>query len=104
MEQTPVGINETLELLVGVNELAVCMIELMKDGFQVADFGALMLKLQSDEMFKEKLMKAYENIGMVPAEIKDISMVEGMNLALIQIQYLPKILEAAKKPVAAPVA
>lgn len=95
-EAVVVGIKETKEFVIGVNELAIALTMQLKDGFQMADLSALFTKLQSDEDFKAKLQAAYEGMNAMGGEFKDISMGEGIELALVQIQYLPKILAAAK--------
>lgn len=92
------GVKETKELLIGVNELSVFLVELLKDGAQVGDAVAMIDKLKNDPDFQAKMMAAYDQVNQVPAEIKDLSMVEGIELVMVQAQYVPKILEAAKKP------
>lgn len=91
------GIKETKELVIGVNELAVELVKHLKDGVQVTDALAILDTLKTNEDFKAKLAAAYENVQAVPAEVKDISLVEGMELVMAQAAYLPKIIEAAKK-------
>lgn len=97
---TPVtyGIKETKELLVGVNELSVFLVERLKDGAQVGDAVALIDKLKNDPDFQAKLAAAYDQINQVPAEVKDLSLMEGIELVMVQANYVPKIIEAAKKP------
>lgn len=90
------GINETMEAIAGVNELALALIPLLKDGVQVADAVALFDKLKNDTAFKEKLEAAYRDINKVPAEVKDIDFKEGLDLVMLQASYVPKILEALK--------
>lgn len=92
-----VGIQETKELLVAVNELSIELIKHLKDGVQVADAVAILDTLKNNADFKAKLEAGYTNVQAVPAEIKDLSLVEGGELVMTQISYLPKILEAAKK-------
>lgn len=97
MDEVVVGIKEAKEALVGVNELAICLAERLKDGVGVDDMVALFMKLQSDDEFKAKLAAAADGIGAVPAELKDLSLAEGMELAVVQIAYVPKLLAAIKK-------
>lgn len=91
------GIEESKELLVGVNEVALCLVTRLKDGLQLNDLTAIMQKLLTDEEFKEKLQKAYEDVGDVKDEIKDLSLGEGLELAKLQLEYIPKYMEAASK-------
>jgi hypothetical protein len=46
---------------------------------------------------KIALVKAVENILAVPKEISDIDLGEGLELGKVQLNYLPKILEALRK-------
>lgn len=92
------GIKETKEVLIGVNELSIFLITLLKDGFQLQqDIAAIIAKLSTDDSFKQKLSEAYAGITSVGNEIKDITVAEGAELAIIQASYLPKIIEALKK-------
>jgi hypothetical protein len=90
------GIKETKEALVGVNELSLVLISRLKDGLQPADVVALLAKLQGDEEFKNKLVAAAQGIKELPAEIKDLQLIEAVDLLMTQLDYLPKIAEAAK--------
>lgn len=92
------GVKETKELLVGVNELALILVARLKDGFQASeDIAAIIAKLQADEDFKAKMKAAYDGVAAIPDEVKDLDLAEGIELALAQAAYVPKILEAAKK-------
>ena len=98
MEEQKLGIKETKEALVGVNELSVALIQQFKDGFQpVADVSELYAKLAANPEVSSKLMAAYQDIGKVPAEVKDLDLAEGLELAAVQIAYVPKLVEALKK-------
>ncbi len=89
-------IKETKEFLVGLNELALALIPILKDGVQITDAVVLFEKMKSDAVFAEKLMAAYEGMSAMGTEIGDVSMAEGIELVMIQAQYVPKILAAAK--------
>ena len=92
------GIKETKELLVGVNEVALVLIERLKDGIQIGDdIAAIIAKWQSDSDFQAKLTLAVMGINGIPEEVKDIDVNEGVELATIQLSYIPRILAAAKK-------
>jgi len=93
-----VGIKETKELLVGVNEVAIVMIERLKDGLQLGeDVAAIIGKWQSDSDFQAKVTLAVMGINGISAEVKEIDVNEAVELAGVQLSYIPKILEAAKK-------
>lgn len=89
-------IKETKEALVGANELTLVILELVKDGVQFSDAVSLVNKLSSDPVLKQKLDEALSGLKVVPEEIKDIDLNEGIELAMLQAQYVPKILEKLK--------
>ncbi|HRT83935.1 MAG TPA: hypothetical protein P5523_04790 [Bacteroidales bacterium] len=91
-------IKETKEALIGLNELALVIAVRLKDGFQVVeDISAVVAKLMSDAEFQAKLQAAYENIGAIPEEIKDLQLNEVIELVGVQVGYVPKFVEALKK-------
>jgi len=92
-----VGIKETKEMLEAVNVLVVYLIEKFKDGVQASDFIEMYSKLMVDPEFKSKLMLAYENANQIPAEIKDVDLAEAVALISLQVNFLPKVIEAIKK-------
>jgi hypothetical protein len=93
-----VGIVDTKELLVGVNELTLEIIKQTKDGLQVGkDLAAIFVRWQEDPVFQEKLTVAVKGISNVSAEIKDLSVQEGIELASIQLQYIPEIFKLISK-------
>lgn len=91
------GIKETQEAVVGVNELAIVLIKHLKDGAQVSDATAIFDELKSNPEVVAKLMAAKDNIGAVPAEMGDCSILEAAQLGMVQLGYLPKIIVALKK-------
>jgi hypothetical protein len=92
-----VGITETKEVLIAVNELSLVVIKHVKDGVSVADLPAIVSELVGSDSFKLALVSAVTGITNVPAEVKDIDFTEGMELAKVQLGYVPKLLEALKK-------
>ena len=92
------GIQESNELLVAANEIALCLISRLKDGFQLGeDVGAVIDKLQNDVDFKAKMDAGFTGVQHVPAELSDLQVGEIVDLAKTQIGYVPKLLDAAKK-------
>lgn len=85
-----VGVKETKELLVGVNEVGLALVERLKDGVQLTDAVAFYEKLVSDPAFKSKVFAAYENWQAVPDEVKDLDVGEAVELAGVQLGYIPK--------------
>ena len=91
------GIKETKEVLVAVNELALIIIKHVKDGLQVSDVPSIALEMFMNEAFKDAIANAVNNISLVPEEVKDLSVEEGLELAKEQISYLPRLLDGLKK-------
>lgn len=90
------GIKETKEAVVGVINLGAILVKELKDGFQVADLVAILNDIQNDPIKKAKLEAALADIQKVPAEIKDITMAEGIELAAAVIAELPGLLGSLK--------
>jgi len=90
------GIKELKEALVGANELTMVLLSQFKDGVQFTDFAALFAKYQTDAELKAKLDAAVSGLGKVPQEVGDLSLTEGLDLAIVQMGYVPKILAALK--------
>lgn len=92
-----VGIKETKEALIGINELSIFLAKRLKDGVGVDDLAAAIDLLKNDEAFKQKIMLAIDNIKAIPEEMKDVDMNEGIELVMTQVAYLPKLVDAFKK-------
>lgn len=86
------GIQETKDVLIAANEVAVALIKAAKDGIQLTDGLALL----ANEEVKAALVKAADGISKLPEEMKDVDLNEGLELAAIQIQFIPKIVGALK--------
>lgn len=91
------GVKETKEALIGVNEVSLCLAEKFKDGVQVTDFTEFYAKVTADEEFKNKVKAAYDNYKAIPDEVKDIDAGEGIELAVVQLDYAPKFIEVFSK-------
>lgn len=90
------GVKELKEALVGVQELALVLVPILKDGVQVSDAPALWAALGSNEELKQKLFAAWEGVSKVPDEAKDLDMAEAMELVALEVSYLPKFLALFK--------
>lgn len=88
------GAKATLK---AVNELSIMLINQFKDGVQVNDFVEMWNKFSTDEAFKAKMEAAWNQYKSIPAELKDIDAGEALELAAVQIEYIPAIVEAFKK-------
>jgi hypothetical protein len=90
--------KETQEALIAVNEVALTVCERLKDGFQAGeDIALVFAKFSTDSAFMAKLKAGMDNIGAVPGEIKSITLQDTLELATIQISYIPKFVAALKK-------
>jgi len=91
-----VGITELKEAVVGINEISIFLINRFKDGVQAADFIAFWEKMKDDADFKKIVEDAFKGVSAIPVEIKDITLTEGLELATVQLSYIPRIVEAFK--------
>jgi hypothetical protein len=96
-EKNTLGIEETKEVLIAANEIGLVVVKHVKDGVQATDIPAIVVELFNSDDFKQAIAKAVENVTLVPKEIADISLAEGLELAKEQIAYVPKLLAALKK-------
>lgn len=87
------GIKETKELLEASMVITGLLISRLKDGFGMDDLAPIMTALVSDPTFKEAL----KGIKEVPKEFGDISIEEGMELAMMVMAKLPVLIASAKK-------
>lgn len=84
------GIEETLDVVHGGNELALDVIERLQDGFDPSDVEGFLDKLKADAKFKQRLTDMYQGIEKVPAEIGDLSIIEGGRLGAAFLGYIPR--------------
>lgn len=89
------GIKETRELvnaILGPKGLAVLLTRVFKDGFQTSDLVEIMTTLSIDPIFRD----AISGIQKLPEEVKDIDLMEGIELAEIALRAIPAIIKEAK--------
>lgn len=96
VEVKAVGVKETKELAIAVIHLGFYVAKLLKDGFQVDDVGAFVNKLSTDEEFKAILAAAYQDVHLVQNEVKDITLVEALELAMAITPAVLKEFDALK--------
>lgn len=88
-------VHNTKEVLLVLNETVIFLIKTFKNGIQFKeDFDAIFAKLTEDEEFKALILKAYEGIGTIPAEIADASFLEKLELATLEIKALRAMINA----------
>lgn len=81
-------VKETKEALVAVVKLSKVIAALAKDGIDWQDAATLAAKIVSDEPLRTALVAAVSGAAAIPAEIKDISFDEGIELAMAVIAEL----------------
>lgn len=88
--------KEGVESLVGFLALATVLAEHFKDGVQVEDLGPVLAKLQSEPV-KGQLMAAYNGIELVPAEMKEIELMDVLVVLPALVPEIMKLMQALKK-------
>ncbi len=91
------GIKEISEAIIGINEVGIEILTQFKDGIQFGDFEKFYMDFMQNSDFKAKVQAAYQGVSAIPAEISDLDLSEGLQLAGVQLGYLPRIVEALKK-------
>lgn len=92
------GIQETKDVLVAANELALVIVSEVRDGVQADDVQKVIEKVMTSPAVTGAFQKAVQNVMAVPLELADISFFEGIELAQTQLAYVPKFIEAFKAP------
>ena len=92
-----VGIKETKEALIGMNEFTLLLFKHLADGFDLSDPYAVWDELKSKPELMIKFKDAIEGYGKIPAEIADLDYNEGIELGNVQLTYGGKFIDAWKK-------
>lgn len=95
-EKIEVGVEELKELLDLLLKLGEVLAEHLSDGVDASDALKILVELLSAPEFKEGL----EGLGKLGGEIKDLSVEEGVGLALHLAMGVPRILDKLKKEAA----
>lgn len=96
------GVKETKEFLVAVNEIVIFLIERFADGVSLEDFAAVYNKITKDEGFISKMAAAYDNYVAIPNEMDDLDLYETLDLTKMQLDYIPQIVGAFRVPAPVP--
>lgn len=96
-DEIKTGIKETKEAIIGLSDVSQLIISKAKDGLQMSDAMEVVQKLLFDAEFKKVLEDAVNGIAVVPAEIKDLDVQEGIELAMLAIEEGKQVIEALKK-------
>lgn len=76
------GIKETKEVIVGSMKLGVVLYKAFADGVQATDIATVVAKIQGDATLQAELIAAYNDANKVPAEIKDLTAAETVELVV----------------------
>jgi len=88
------GIKETKEAALGLICIGACLMKEIKDqGFQATDLVKAAESIMADPVKKQKIVDAYSGASKIGAEIKDISLTEGLELAMA---IVPEVISAFK--------
>ncbi len=88
------GVQETKDVIALAQVVAIAIIvEIKKDGFQIADLGAF---LKSPD-FEAALGPALENISLVPAEVTELDVFDGLSLARAGYELATSVIAELKK-------
>lgn len=95
------GIQETKEAALAMLEIGQALVmvynKAMADGkIDMADMGHVWMTMQDAELLA-KVKAGSDKIAMVPAEIQDLSLAEGIELARVLIPAVIDAVEAAAK-------
>lgn len=88
------GIQETKEALVAVDEIALTIVKGFKKSGFVGSFAEFWATFQNDPAFKEKLAAGWANLSAVPSEVGDLDLGEAVELVLTEVAYVPKFIAA----------
>ena len=90
------GTQETEEMIKAMFAVTAVLIERFKDGAGLDDVLAIYEKLTKDEAFLKVITDAYAGYKNIPAEIKDLDMVEGFALAGSILPEVLKLIQSLK--------
>lgn len=81
-------VKESKEAIIGIVALGTFVAKRAKDGIGLDDAGALFTALVGDEAFRAKVIEAARGAELVPAELRDLSFEEGIELATTLVSAL----------------
>lgn len=87
-------VKNTKEMMLAFLKIAALLAANFKDGLQAADFVFVAQKIFQDEELKFALLSAYNDAGKIPAEVKDLSASEAIELLVAATPELTKLIKA----------
>lgn len=90
------GVKETKEVVTGAMKLGGLLYSRFKDGVQTEDITLIFAKIQGDPELTAALLAAYQDANMVPKEIGNLDVAEGLELGVHILQEGAKLVYALK--------
>jgi len=91
------GIKETTELLVAMGSLAVVAAKAVKSGGSASDISTrIATQIVANPRLMLELKAAADNISEVPAEAKDLTVTESLELCTVALVITQKALSELK--------
>ena len=87
---------ETKQVLDLAFMLAAEIAKVAKDGFQLADLVTIFQDIEGDEVKKAAFLAAIKDVKDVPAELKQIDLAGGMDLAVYLVGKVPAVVAEFK--------
>jgi len=91
------GIKEIKDVLLAMNATALFMASRLKDGIGFDDGAAFIAHITSDSEYKRLMAEAYDKYALIPAELKDVDIGEGLELVNVELEFIPNLLDVLKK-------
>lgn len=88
------GIKESKEAIIGLLVIGGVVAKELKDGFQVQDLIDVFSAINGDAERKAKVEAALAGVGEIPAEVKDLDWVEGIELLVGIAPEIRSLLES----------
>lgn len=76
------GIEATKKSISGALKLGALLYASFKDGLQTEDIAVIWAKLEADPALKQAILDAYNSAEAAGEEVKEISLAEGLELAI----------------------
>jgi hypothetical protein len=96
-EKVEYSIENTKQVLDAFFDLLIVMIPKFHDGVQAQDFFEIAAKITSDQELQAKIVKAYNDVELVPKEVGDLQVSEILELISFIVAKAPALLAALRK-------
>lgn len=91
------GVKETKEAVSGALKLGTLLYKKFADGVQTQDFMEIFAKFQLDAEFQKAIVEAYNGANLIEAELKDMDLAEGLEVAMHSLAEVQKAIVELKK-------